>query len=519
MAWRLFFVLFTLAQPVLATNDAALVDEQVLEKCALCLDKKEVVYHCRENPICDQCIAEHLLDSFKKTKSWVCPGINEKNKKCNDLVSADVIRAILRRVAVDLGPEWKWDGERSELLEAAEEESARLLTGAKTCPGCKILVEMPKDLTAAVFFCPNVECDFSSDKSHGVCRSCIKPAHFRCDCKQYERIRSSLSEEEPEEEPSSDSLITKVQTFAYKLRHVKCCPNCREDVVRIEGCNTMVCGVDRAKKDVPSKNGCGVSFFWTPVKGDFFPPALPYWRKALVLTLRAMQGKREPWYDAPSFVQRLQAREIRFSNTDTVVFQDGKCATCKMAILTAKVSCLNCPNLDQCLYCVKNGAKLCGIKHTDSHLSIIVLHPSCRMVLSDEVAITSRKILWANRFALASLAGLTAIHYRASIAYAAFATPQFVFKCACAAPGVAFDIAYATPGVIDYVVRSAVTSVGSFGFWLFTSGIPNGVQCGYEMVNDMGEKTASVVDSTYPYSLAMIAATIMRQTYWALHAR
>jgi len=180
-----------------------------------------------------------------------------------------------------------------------------------------------------------------------VCTGCSAPYHYHGKCADVQPLRArwiawlqggreaykGLQKRTAREATAQQRVLREAMARhtelerdeSWKALNCRCCPRCRRPVVKVDGCNTMVCGENTHGGN--RQPGCGHRFSWLSAR--------PY---------RPAVGAARP--SGGSTLARAGAvggRGVRHLFT--------QCRFCEKCIVGPRFRCLHCPSFDVCQKC------------------------------------------------------------------------------------------------------------------------------------------------------------------------
>lgn len=318
-------------------------------ECPICMDDCKITdmytIGCPEmHKICFSCFGDAIKHAISQGDVVRCP-----YQGCNYVVSQEEI---------------EWFGEndggyisREEVNHYCEQNLKRAvksISGAIGCPNpnCNNYVIISReDLSRKVHCCCN-ECGFD------FCSHCRGIYHYHCDCGELplytdqwiewctKRRNKYTTDKKKAVEmyKRNQELVQNNENLKkdedYKEANGRLCPNCGRIIVKVDGCDLMVCGRNYHGGDV--QDGCGASFNWSQ--------AAPYRSKAKITKV------------APIPMPEL-AKEV--------VHEGVVCNKCGDEIKGLRFTCIHCPCYDLCEKCEAEGS----LEHPKEHIWRIISDP------------------------------------------------------------------------------------------------------------------------------------------------
>jgi len=246
---------------------------------------------CRESSVVEELWCCQICFEDQRTKGWACP---EKHRFCEDCLRHH-IDAVLFPSCPFVGCTYELGENDFKLLCVS---TTRIESFQQAKLGCALdkLAGQGETLVR----CLRTECEYAAvvDASEGrvpfECPACAAPAfcsqcrqvpyHYSAECSEVQDLReqwlkwlsggrdayhgyarkAERSELDVKQNEALQDAIKRHNELEadelWKARHCRLCPHCSRPVVKIDGCNQMVCGRDYHGGE--QQQGCGSSFKW-----------------------------------------------------------------------------------------------------------------------------------------------------------------------------------------------------------------------------------------------------------------
>lgn len=217
------------------------------------------------------------------------------------------------------------------------------------------------DRLGDVISCPNpgcsnaVSCDRSSQQRWECecgwpawCTQCKQPYHYKVECGHVQALRTlwlqwvrdgraaynrdhvQHQRREAQIRGLQDAMARHTELERderWKEANCRACPSCGRVVQKMEGCESMVCGVDYHGGN--RQNGCGTRFRWTTARAY---QAIP-------------DARRLPFLDVAKVHLRVAG----------LVHPFCRCSGCGGEIVGPRFRCIHCPDFSLCASCDRDG--------------------------------------------------------------------------------------------------------------------------------------------------------------------
>lgn len=348
---EIFDILKVLENASLEDLDAILATKSHVPEyeCCICMDEYKVTemytIGCPEmHKICFSCFGDAIKHAVSQGDVVKCP-----YQGCNYVVSQEEI-------------EWFGENEGGYIdrdtvgryCKQNLDRAVKKISGVIGCPtpGCSNYVILSnEDLSRKVrCYCDGCGSNF--------CSHCRKIYHYHCDCEEIpfyterwiewctKRRTTYLTDKEKAIKmyEHNKELAKNYEDLKadedYKEANGRLCPHCGRIIVKVDGCDSMICGRNYHGGDV--QDGCGASFNWATAK--------PYRSKTKLKKVAPM-----PMPDL--------AKEV--------VHMGVMCNRCGNEIKGLRFTCIHCPGYDLCEKCEAEGT----LEHNKDHIWRIISDP------------------------------------------------------------------------------------------------------------------------------------------------
>lgn len=317
--------------------------------CCICMDTYKVTemytIGCPgSHRLCFDCFGETIKHAVSQGDVVRCP-----YQGCGYVLSQQEIEGFGENEGGYISPEVVERYRKQNLNRALKS-----ISGAIGCPtpGCGNYVILSKEDLAR-----KTRCDCEGCK-RSFCSHCRKTYHYHCKCdevlmyterwiewcsqkrEKYTTDKAKALEMKARNEELARNYENLKLDEEYKEKHGRVCPNCGRIIIKVDGCDLMVCGRNYHGGDV--QDGCGSNFNWTK--------AVPY--------RSDMSRKAVKPMPVPDI-----AREV--------VHEGVRCNRCGEIIKGLRFTCIHCPCYDMCEKCEAEGT----LNHNKDHIWKIITDP------------------------------------------------------------------------------------------------------------------------------------------------
>lgn len=348
---EIFGVLSSCESASVEDLDAILEAKSVLPEyeCCICMDEYKITemytIGCPGlHKLCYTCFADAIKHAVSQGDVVRCP-----YQGCNYVLSQQEIEGFgeneggyISREIVD------------RYCQQNLNRALKSIKGGVGCPtpGCENFVELSEEALTRKTCCHCAGCGVD------FCSHCRKIYHYHCQCDELafyterwiewctkrRKVYTEDKEKAVKAYQRNQELVKNYEDLKldekYKEEHGRLCPHCGRIIVKVDGCDLMVCGRNYHGGDV--QDGCGQNFNWAQ--------AQPY------------RSKMKQQKVAPMPIPEL-AKEV--------VHEGVLCNFCGKEIKGLRFTCIHCPCYDLCEKCEMEGT----LEHYKEHVWRIVSDP------------------------------------------------------------------------------------------------------------------------------------------------
>lgn len=319
-------------------------------ECCICMDEYKITdmytIGCPEmHKICFDCFGEAIKHAVTQGDVVKCPYLG-----CNYVLSQVEIEGFGDNEGGYVSKEII-----SRYCEQNLGRTLKSISGAIGCPtpGCANYVIVAKEDLSKKICC---NCDGCGNS---FCSHCRKIYHYHCECNEIPfyterwiewctKRRNVYTEDKKKAMELYQHNKELVENFnnlksdeEYKEQHGRLCPRCGRIIVKVDGCDSMVCGRNYHGGDV--QDGCGANFNWSTAR--------PY--------RSDIHSKKR--------VEPMPIPEL----AKEVVHEGVACNRCGDEIKGLRFTCIHCPCYDLCEKCEMEGT----LEHPKDHIWRIISNP------------------------------------------------------------------------------------------------------------------------------------------------